>query len=91
MNSPEMLEALTFYTSLQKYAAPGPTYWKQAREFDITGQSAMLWYSTYVMDDLVGLQNGIEPTVKDLGTLTGFAPMMTGKRGGSASYGSQWS
>jgi multiple sugar transport system substrate-binding protein len=87
MNSPEMLEALTFYTSLQKYAAPGPNYWKQAREFYITGQSAMLWYSTYVMDDLVGLQNGIEPTVKDLGTLTGFAPMMTGKRGGSASYG----
>jgi multiple sugar transport system substrate-binding protein len=87
MTSPEMVEALTFYTGLQKYAAPGPNYWKQAREFYITGQSAMLWYSTYVMDDLVGLQKGIEPTVKELGNLSGFAPRMVGQRGGSATYG----
>jgi len=87
MNSPEMIEALTFYTDLQKYAAPGPNYWKQAREFYITGQSAMLWYSTYVMDDLVGLQKGVEPAVKELGNLTGFAPKMSGKRGNSATYG----
>lgn len=87
MNSPEMVEALSFYTGLQQYAAPGPNYWKQAREFYITGQSPMLWYSTYVMDDLVGLQKGVEPTVKDLGNLTGFAPKMVGKRGGSATYG----
>jgi multiple sugar transport system substrate-binding protein len=87
MNSPEMIEALTFYTGLQTCSAPGPNYWKQAREFYITGQSPMIWYSTYVMDDLVGLQQGVEPTVKDLGTLTGFAPSMTGKRGGSATYG----
>jgi multiple sugar transport system substrate-binding protein len=87
MNSPEMVEALTFYTDLQKSAAPGPNYWKQAREFYITGQSPMLWYSTYVMDDLVGLQKGVEPTIKELGNLTGFAPRMTGKRGGSATFG----
>ena len=74
MNSPEMVEALAFYTGLQKCSAPGPNYWKQAREFYITGQSPMLWYSTYVMDDLVGLQKGVEPTVKDLGDMTGFAP-----------------
>ncbi|MEW5813902.1 MAG: ABC transporter substrate-binding protein [Spirochaetota bacterium] len=87
MNSPEMVEALTFYTGLQACSAPGPNYWKQAREFYITGQAPMLWYSTYVMDDLVGLQKGVEPTVKDLGNLTGFAPLMTGRRGGSATYG----
>ncbi len=87
MSSPEMVEALAFYTGLQPYAAPGPNYWKQAREFYITGQSPMLWYSTYVMDDLVGLQKGVEPTVKNLGNLTGFAPKMVGKRGGSATYG----
>jgi multiple sugar transport system substrate-binding protein len=87
MNSPEMVEALTFYTGLQKHAAPGPNYWNQARQFYITGQSAMLWYSTYVMDDLVGLQKGVEPTVKELGNLTGFAPSMKGRRGGSATFG----
>ncbi len=87
MSSPEMVEALTFYTDLQKYAAPGPNYWSQARQFYITGQSAMLWYSTYVMDDLVGLQKGVEPTIKELGNLTGFAPSMKGARGGSATFG----
>jgi multiple sugar transport system substrate-binding protein len=87
MSSPEMVEAMTFYTGLQKYAAPGPNYWMQARQFYITGQAAMLWYSTYVMDDLVGLQKGVEPTVKDLGSLSGFAPSMKGRRGGSATFG----
>ncbi len=87
MSSPEMVEALAFYTGLQKYAAPGPNYWMQARQFYITGQAAMLWYSTYVMDDLVGLQKGVEPTVRNLGELTGFAPSMKGRRGGSATFG----
>jgi multiple sugar transport system substrate-binding protein len=87
MNSPAMVEALTFYTGLQKCAAPGASYWKQAREFYITGQTPMLWYSTYVMDDLVGLQQGVEPSVKGLGDLTGFAANMIGTRGGNATYG----
>jgi multiple sugar transport system substrate-binding protein len=87
MNSPEMVEAMAFYTGLQKCSAPGPNYWQQARQFYITGQAPMLWYSTYVMDDLVGLQKGIEPTVQGLGDLTGFAPKMTGQRGANATYG----
>ncbi|OGO39724.1 MAG: hypothetical protein A2Z04_08380 [Chloroflexi bacterium RBG_16_57_9] len=87
MNTPQMIEALDFYTSLQKCAAPGPNYWKQAREFYITGQSPMLFYSTYVMDDLAGLQKGVEPTVKELSNNTGFAPEMIGKSGDKATYG----
>lgn len=87
MNTPQMVEALDFYTGLQTCAAPGPNYWKQAREFYITGQSPMLFYSTYVMDDLAGLQQGVEPTVKDLAQNTGFAPTMVGKSGDKATYG----
>jgi multiple sugar transport system substrate-binding protein len=87
MNSPAMVEALTFYTGLQKCSAPGPNYWQQARQFYITGQAPMLWYSTYVMDDLVGLQKGVEPTIQNLGNLTGFAPSMVGASGDSATYG----
>ena len=87
MNSPAMVESLDFYTSLQKCAAPGPNYWSQARQFYITGQSPMLFYSTYVMDDLAGLQKGVEPTVKGLSTNTGFAPSMIGKSGDKATYG----
>ena len=91
MNSPEMIEALEFYTSLQDCAAPGPQYWRGARENYELDQSGMLFYSTYIMDDLVdgsGLEGGgnVEIAVDDLAGNTGFASEMVGPNG-SASYG----
>jgi multiple sugar transport system substrate-binding protein len=91
MNTPEMIEALDFYTSLQDCALPGPQYWRGAREAYELDQSGMLFYSTYIMDDLVdgsGLDGGgnVEITVEDLPGKTGFAPEMVGPNG-SASYG----
>ncbi len=91
MNTPEMVEALRFYTGLQKCAAPGPQYWRGARENYEYDQAAMLFYSTYIMDDLVdgsGLEGGgqAQLATPDLAQKTGFAPMMTGPNG-SASYG----
>jgi hypothetical protein len=51
----------------------------------------MLFYSTYIMDDLVegsGLEGGgqVQIAVEDLANKTGFAPQMVGPNG-SASYG----
>jgi hypothetical protein len=51
----------------------------------------MLFYSTYIMDDLVegsGMEDGnkVQIAVEDLALKTGFAPMMEGPNG-SASYG----
>jgi len=91
MNTPEMVEALEFYTSLQECALPGPQYWRGARESYQLDQSGMLFYSTYIMDDLVegsGTEEGgqIEIPVEDLALKTGFAPEMVGPNG-SASYG----
>jgi multiple sugar transport system substrate-binding protein len=91
MNTPEMVEALAFYASLQDCALPGPQYWRGAREAYELDQSAMLFYSTYIMDDLVdgsGLEAGgsVEIAVEDLAGKTGFAPMMEGPNG-AASYG----
>jgi len=91
MNTPEMIETLRFYASLQDCATPGPQYWRGAREGYEYDQSAMLFYSTYIMDDLVdgsGLEGGgkAELVTADLAQQTGFAPMMTGPNG-SASYG----
>lgn len=91
MNTPEMIEALEFYTSLQECAPPGPQYWRGAREAYELDQSGMLFYSTYIMDDLVegsGTEEGgnIEIPVEDLAGKTGFAPEMRGPNG-SASYG----
>jgi multiple sugar transport system substrate-binding protein len=91
MNTPEMIAALEFYTSLQDCAAPGPQYWRGAREGYELDQSGMLFYSTYIMDDLVdgsGLEDGgnVEIAVENLAANTGFAPEMVGPNG-SASYG----
>ena len=90
MNTPEMIEALEFYTSLQSCSPPGPQYWRGAREAYELDQSGMLFYSTYIMDDLVegsGTDEGnIDIAVEDLAAKTGFAPQMEGPNG-SASYG----
>ena len=91
MDTPEMAAALEFYTGLQRCALPGPQYWRGAREAYELDQSGMMFYSTYIMDDLVegsGMEGGgnVEIAVEDLALKTGFAPMMEGD-GGSASYG----
>jgi multiple sugar transport system substrate-binding protein len=91
MNTPEMIEALDFYSGLQRCALPGPQYWRGAREAYELDQAGMLFYSTYIMDDLVdgsGLEGGgnVEIPVEDLPGVTGFAPMMEGPNG-AASYG----
>lgn len=91
MNTPEMVEALAFYTDLQRCALPGPQYWRGARESYELDQSGMLFYSTYIMDDLVdgsGLEGGgnVEIPVEDLAGKTGFASEMVGPNG-SATYG----
>jgi len=91
MNTPEMVEALRFYTDLQRCAMPGPQYWRGARESYELDQSGMMFYSTYIMDDLVegsGMESGdnVQIAVEDLALKTGFAPQMEGPNG-SASYG----
>ena len=91
MDTPEMVEALKFYSELQRCAMPGPQYWRGAREAYQLDQSGMLFYSTYIMDDLVdgsGMEGGgaVEIAVDDLALNTGFASQMVGPNG-SASYG----
>lgn len=91
MDTPEMVAALQFYTDLQRCALPGPQYWRGARESYELGQSAMMFYSTYIMDDLVegsGTEEGgaIEIVVEDLPANSGFAPLMEGPNG-EATYG----
>jgi len=91
MNTPEMIAALDFYSKLQRCALPGPQYWRGAREAYELDQSGMLFYSTYIMDDLVdgsGLEGGgnVEIAVDDLAGKTGFASKMEGPNG-AATYG----
>jgi multiple sugar transport system substrate-binding protein len=91
-DTPEMAAALEFYTSLQACATPGPQYWRGAAEGYEFGQAGMLFYSTYIMDDLVegsdfdDTGTKLELGVEDLANNTGFAPTMEGPNG-SATYG----
>ncbi len=91
MNTPEMVEALTFYSNLARCATPGPQYWRGAREAYELDQAGMLFYSTYIMDDLVegsGMEGGgkVQIAVENLAQKTGFAPKMVGPNG-EATYG----
>lgn len=91
MDTPEMVEALKFYTDLSRCAPPGPQYWRGAREMYELDQSGMLFYSTYIMDDLVegsGMEGGgnVQIAVDKLAEKTGFAPLMKGPNG-TATYG----
>jgi multiple sugar transport system substrate-binding protein len=91
MNTPEMIEALQWYTDLIRCAPPGPQYWRGAREMYELDQSGMLFYSSYIMDDLVqgsGMEAGgnVQIAVDKLAEKTGFAPSMEGPNG-AATYG----
>ena len=90
MNSDAMIEALEWYAGLQRCAMPGPQYWRGARESYELGQSGMMWYSTYIMDDLVdgsGMEDGgTVAVVEGLAANSGFAPSIVSDNG-SATYG----
>jgi multiple sugar transport system substrate-binding protein len=90
-DTPEMVAALDFYSGLQRCAVEGPQYWRGAREAYQLDQAGMLFYSTYIIDDLVegsGTEGGgqIEIPIENLPEKTGFAPRMEGPNG-EATYG----
>ncbi|GAB4255871.1 ABC transporter substrate-binding protein [Deferrisoma sp.] len=81
------LEALRFYRRLARFAAPGHTYWREARQYYLTGRAAMIFYSPYILDDLAGLVAEHRPAVPDLAGRTGFVAAIQGPSGERAAYG----
>ena len=91
MNTPEMVEALRFYTGLQRCSPDAPQDLDGARERYERDESAMLFYSTYIMDDLIdGSESAdggkVEIAVENLPGKTGFTSSLAGPNG-VASYG----
>jgi multiple sugar transport system substrate-binding protein len=91
MNSPEMVESLRFYAELQRCAPEGVHAVASAREAYELDRAGMLFYSTYIMDDLVegsDLPDGgkVDIAVADLPQKSGFASGLVGPSG-SATYG----
>ncbi|WP_319779029.1 extracellular solute-binding protein [Maridesulfovibrio sp.] len=50
-DSPETVATLEFYKELARYTPPGPQWWR-GRDFYMQGRLAMMFYSTFIMDDL---------------------------------------
>ena len=91
MNTPEMVEALRFYAALQRCSPDAPQDIYGARARYARDESAMLFYSTYIMDDMIeGSESAdgrkIEIAVENLPGKTGFTSSLAGPNG-VASYG----
>nr|WP_321257899.1 ABC transporter substrate-binding protein [uncultured Pseudodesulfovibrio sp.] len=50
-DTPATVETLKFYAELTRYTPPGPQSWR-GRDFYLQGQLAMMFYSTFIMDDM---------------------------------------
>lgn len=90
-DTPAMVEALRFYLGLARCAPPGVDGAPAAAQHYLLGDSGMLFYSTYVMDDLVdGVVQAdgsrVQPVYDDLAQRTGFSSSLVGP-GGTAAYG----
>ncbi len=84
---PRFLEALRFYRELAAFAAPGHSYWREARQYYLTGRAAMIFYSPYILDDIAGLVAEHRPAVPDLARRTGFVAAIQGPTGRPTAYG----
>jgi multiple sugar transport system substrate-binding protein len=87
VNAIEFNAAIEFYRELAACGPAGYNYWRQARQTYLTGSSAMIFYSPYIIDDIAGLVADQQVLVEDLAEKTGFVSVIEGPDGTSASYG----
>ncbi len=59
-----MVDALAFYRDLARYAPPGPNT-PRARDFFLQGRLAMMFYSTFIMDDLANAADAADALSQD--------------------------
>ncbi len=52
LDTPQMIQAFKFYKELGKYSMPGFTTVLDALKGYLSGKAAMIFYSTYIMDDI---------------------------------------
>ena len=86
-DTPRMVSTIEYYAKLAQYGPPGHNYWREARQYYITGKVGMMFYSPYIIDDIAGLVEKYKPTVPQLAKKTGFVPVLEGPNGEKATYG----
>ena len=87
LNSERQAEALNYYANLSQFAPAGFNNWDAANQLYLTNKTAMMVYSTYIADDILGLQARPWTAIADLGSKTGFQAVIEGYHGDNASYG----
>ncbi len=87
------VEALDFYKALAQASPPGELYWKQSREMYFAGQTAMIIWSPFILDELAGLRDSAPPTINADPTsreLAGRTGIITTVSGPSNPSGAAW-
>ena len=87
------IEALDFYKALAEASPPGELYWKQSREMYFAGQTAMIIWSPFILDELAGLRDSAPPTINADPTsreLAGRTGIVTTVSGPSNPDGAAW-
>ncbi len=96
VDTPEMLEALKFYTDLMKNYGPGDTatYWLQSRAAYFAGEAGMVVWSPFILDEMAGLRDSVMPNCPEcaedpayLAKNSGVVPAFSGPSDGPAQYG----
>lgn len=96
LNTPEMIEALAFYTDLVgNYGPPGVVDVVSSRATYFAGQAAMIVWSPFILDEMAGLRDAALPNCPEcaddityLASNSGFVPAFVGPSGGEpAQYG----
>ncbi len=96
LNTPQMVEALKFYTDLMRDYGPGDTatYWLQARASYFAGEAGMVVWSPFILDEMAGLRDSVLPNCPEcaddpayLAKNSGVVPAFAGPSGSPAQYG----
>ncbi len=87
------VEALEFYKAIAEASPPGELYWDQARTVFFAGQTAMIIWSPFILDEMAGLRDSAPPTINDDPTtreLAAKAGIVTNFAGPSNPEGAAW-
>ena len=96
LDTPEMVEALAYYTSLMAEVGPKDTatYWDQSRALYFAGEVGMTVWSPFIMDEMAGLRDSVLPSCDEcaddpafIAKNSAFVPAFSGPSGSPAQYG----
>ena len=87
------VEALEFYKAIAEASPPGELFWDQARTVFFAGQTAMIIWSPFILDEMAGLRDSAPPTINDdpmTRELASKAGIVTNFAGPSNPGGAAW-